>query len=85
MNGDVPHRDGAELPLERREALELHLVAELDGAQVAEVLGVGLEVVETRLQEPMPPAVAERLEVGDGYDVEVPDLAARYGVDGEGA
>jgi hypothetical protein len=33
---------------------------------------------------PPSPAASERLEVGDGYDVEIPDLAC-YGLDGEGA
>lgn len=47
----------AELPPERREALVLRYVAELDTGQVAEVLGIGLEVVEARLHEPVPPAV----------------------------
>lgn len=47
----------AALPPEQREVLVLHFVAELDTAQVAEVLGVGLEAVETRLREPVPPAV----------------------------
>jgi hypothetical protein len=34
--------------------------------------------------EPGSPPV-ERLDVGDGYDVEIPDLGARYGLEGEGA
>ncbi len=50
----------ASLPAEEREAVVLTYVAELDTGQVADVLGVGLDVVEDRLRGPVPPSYVFR-------------------------